>query len=466
MEKELIVMSRREREVLKVMSLVLEGRRSQREAGRLLGLSERQIRRIQRRLETDGDGGVVHRLRGRASNRRLEEGVRQAAVSLYREYYMGFGPTLACEKLRERHGIEIGVETLRHLLISRELWQRQRRREKHRSRRERRACFGEMVQADASDHDWLEGRGPKLALVGMIDDAGSRVLARFHVSETSEAYMDVLWRWIEAHGRPVSWYSDRHGIFRAEDKDGESTMTQFSRALGELAIELIPANSPQAKGRIERLWRTAQDRLVKELRLAGASTIEEANQVLEEVFLPWFNEHCKETPASDNDAHRPLDKTQDLAAILSIQEQRTVANDYTIRFENELWQLGKPVWPGERGGKVIVEKRLDGSMKIRFRGKYLEYQKAAGRKKVLGAVPPNPRSLSRKLIPAEGDERGRIDQTTRPAAVHQPAGRSGRTPALPCPSDGGSCGTGNTAWRPASDHPWRRSAMRQADIST
>jgi len=255
-----------------------------------------------------------------------------------------------------------------------------------------------MVQADASVHDWLEGRGggnvsrgvgnasrgggeawrgPMLTLVGMIDDATDRLLCRFYESETTAAYMDVLDRWVRKFGRPASWYSDRHSIFRAEASvagydEPVSVPTQFSRASGELGIELILANSPQAKGRVERVWGTAQDRLVKELRLAQARSIEQANAVLEQKFLPWFNRRCTHAPASGNDAHRPIGKLN-LDAILCIQEQRVVANDYTIRFDNHFYQLLPPVWPGQRGGKVIVEQRLDGTMKVRFKNRYLEY---------------------------------------------------------------------------------------------
>jgi len=464
-------MNQGERDVLKAMSLVLSGKRTQSEAARLLGRSERQVRRIQRRLEKLGDAGVMHGLRGRASNNALDQAVASAAVSLYRRHYLGFGPTLASEKLAEEHQVVVSVETLRGLLLRESLWQRQRHRDKHRQRRERRVCFGEMVQADASEHDWLEGRGPILTRVGMIDDATGRIVCGFFASETTEAYMEVLRRWIGRHGRPASWYSDRHGIFRAEEKvagyaQKRSVPTQFSRALKELGMELILANSPQAKGRVERLWGTAQDRLVKELRLARARTMEQANAVLEAKFLPWFNRRCVVKAASGNDAHRPLDKRQDLAAILSIQQLRHVANDYTIRFENQVYQLLPPAQAGQRGGKVVVEQRADGSMKVRFKGRYLEHRRVEESKeeeskeedgKVLGALPPSPRSLAPGPIPAGGGRalaKGRAGDSTRPA-VHRPAGRSGRTPALPCPSGGGSCGSGNQAWRPAPTHPWR-----------
>ena len=188
--------------------------------------------------------------------------------------------------------------------------------------------------------------------------------------------MDILRRWIEKHGRPSSWYSDRHSIFRAEEKitgydQKQSVLTQFSRALKELNMDLILANSPQAKGRVERLWNTAQDRLVKELRLAGAKTIERANKVLDEKFVPWFNRRCTHKPSSVNDAHRPMGRGHNLDAILSIQHQRIVANDYTIQLDNQVYQLMPPAWPGLRKGKVIVEQRADGTMHIRFKQRYL-----------------------------------------------------------------------------------------------
>lgn len=461
MEKDRIEMSQRERDVLKVMSLVLKGERTQVEAGRLLGLCERQVRRIQRKLEAEGDEAVVHGLRGRPSNRRIDVQIKAQALRLYREKYLGFGPTLAAQKLAEADKTPLAVRTLGQWLLAEGLWQRKRHRDRHRSRRERRECFGEMVQADASEHDWLEGRGPVLTLVGMIDDATGRILCRFYPSETSAAYMDLLGRWLKKHGRPVSWYCDRHGIFRAEsrllgEEEPVSVPTQFSRALEELGIELILANSPQAKGRIERLWGTAQDRLVKELRLAGATSMEEANAVLEKVFIPWLNRHCVVKPASGNDAHRPLGPRHDLAAILSHQEKRTVANDYTIRFENRVYQLLPPAHPGQRGGQVIVEKRLEGSMKIRFKDRYLEYKVLTGGEVDLGAPPPNPRSLSNEPTPAVPKRRGRAGGATRPSAVRRAGGLSGRTSALPCLPAGKSCGSSKESWRPAPDHPWRQ----------
>jgi hypothetical protein len=475
MEKDRIGMSQRERDVLKVMALVLNGKRSQAEAGRLIGRCERQVRRRLRRLQADGDGGVIHKLRGRPSNHCVEASLRERAIRLCRTRYAGFGPTLAAEKLAEEDGIEVSTETLRGWMLAEGLWQRKRHRDKHRQRRLRRACFGEMVQADASEHDWLEGRGPRLTLVGMIDDATDRVVLRFHEAETTAAYMDVLGRWIRKFGRPVSWYSDRHGIFRAEESvsgrggfafrydEKRSVPTQFSRAMGELGMELILANSPQAKGRVERLWNTGQDRLVKELRLANAKTLEEANGVLETKFVGWFNRRCTNKPASANDAHRPIGELE-LNAILSIQEERVVMNDYTIRFENQVYQLLPPALPGQRGGKVIVERRSDGQMKIRFKGKYLDFkaveEASAWRRdgsEVLGTLPPNPRSLTHGLIPVI-EKKDPAGSPTGSITVHQAGRRSGRTPALPCPPADNNGGSSKQVWRPASSHPWRKTA--------
>src|SRR3954452_19936036 len=284
-----IPMSQRERDVLKVMDAVLSGERTQAEAGRLLGLSTRQVRRLQRKLEAGGDRAIVHGLRGKPSNHQADAEFRQSVLEAYRARYADFGPTFASEKLAEE-GLLVCPQTLRRWLLAAGLWQRRRRRDPHRSRRPRRACFGELVQMDASEHDWLEGRGEEMVLISMIDDATSRVLARFYPAGTVEAHMDLLGRWLRRYGRPVALYTDRHSIFEPQDKgkalpDAE---TQFGRALRELGIELIRARSPQAKGRVERSFGTAQDRWVKELRLAAARTAAAANAVLDRL-LPAHN---------------------------------------------------------------------------------------------------------------------------------------------------------------------------------
>jgi transposase len=456
-----IAMSQRERDLLKVMAPVLQGQRTQAEAARLADLSVRQIRRLQRKLE-GGDEALVHGLRGRPSNRRLKSALRQQVLAVYRERFADFGPTFACEKLAEQ-GLVVSPDTLRRWLIAEGLWQRRRQREPHRSRRPRRACFGELVQIDASIHDWLEGRGEEVVLVNMIDDATSRVLARFYPAATTEAHLDLLGRWLRRHGRPKALYSDRHSIFEPQDKgqalpDAE---TQFGRALRELDIGLIRAHSPQAKGRVERSFGTAQDRWVKELRLAGACTLDQANAVLERL-LPEHNRRFAQPAREGSDAHRSLGRSFNLAAILSIQEQRVVSNDYTIRFRNRFYQLLKPAYPGQRGGQVVIELRLDGSMAIRFGKHYLKYEEVrptAG----LGGSAPKPPEFSALAADARGAaETGPTSgEEAGPAGV-QPAGeRSGRTPAEPYPPTGAREDKTKPPRRPAEDHPWRNPAKRR-----
>src|ERR1700758_146408 len=385
-----IAMSQKERDVLKILDGVLHGERTQAQAAGLLGFSSRHVRRLQRKLQAHGDQALVHGLRGQPSNHRADPAFRDAVLQAYRQRYADFGPTFASEKLADQ-GLHVHPQTLRRWLLAEGLWQRRRRRDPHRSRRPRRDCFGELVQLDASQHDWLEGRGEDLVLLTAIDDATNRLLARFYPAGTVEAHMDLTGRWLRRYGRPLSFYTDRHSIFEPQDKgkalgDGE---TQFGRALRELGIGLIRAHSPQAKGRIERSFGTAPDRWVKELRLAGATSLAEANAVLDKL-LPAHNRRFSKPPRQRADAHRPLGTGHNLAAILSLQEERVVANDYTIRFRNRFYQLLKPVYPGERGGRVVIELRLDGSMAIRFRGKYLKYREVTPARRLGGSAPKPP----------------------------------------------------------------------------
>jgi Helix-turn-helix domain len=445
-----ISMSQRERDVLKVMSAVLRGERTQAEAARLLRKSERQIRRLQRRLEAEGDAGVVHRLKGRASNRQLTWKLRTKALKFYQEELADFGPTLASEVMAER-GLDVSADTLRRWLVADGIWKRQRQRDQHRSRRPPRACFGELVQMDASIHSWLEGRGEQMVLVCMIDDATNRVMARFYPSETVEAYFELVGRWLARYGRPMAFYTDHDSVFEVASPGKQAqAMTQFGRAMSELGIELILAGSPQAKGRVERSHGTMQDRWVKLLRLAGITTREAANVYVDKKLLPEHNRRFSRPPASPNDSHRPLGPRQNPAAILSIQESRVIANDYTLRFKNHVYQLNKPAYPGLRGGRVIIEQRLDGTMAIRFGERYLDY-------KDLGALPPNPRSLPHRQHPA--DVRDRAPEETRSPAVMQADGCSGRTPAEPYPSADNKQPSRHSPYRPPTDHPWRRKLL-------
>jgi transposase len=471
-------MSQNERDILTIMRPVLLGERTQVEAARLLDLSVRQVRRLMRKLQEGGDAALVHGLRGRPSNHRLDPALRHKVVQAYRQRYGDFGPTFACEKLAEE-GLEVSPDTLRRWLLAEGLWQRRRRRDPHRSRRPRRACFGELVQMDASIHDWLEGRGEKeLVLISLIDDATSRTLARFYAHGTVEAHMDLLERWLRCHGRPWAMYTDRHSIFQPQDKGravpDAFAETQFGRALRELGIELIRAHSPQAKGRIERSFGTAQDRWVKELRLAGARDLDSANAVLERL-LPGHNRRFAKPARQAGDAHRPLGRSFDLAAILSLQEERVVANDYTVRFRNRFYQLLKPIWPGERGGKVVIEQRRDGTLAIRLGSRYLKYEEVATLGSPGGAAPRPPEfsalaadastgaeDASRAAEDAEaGPAPEQEDQGARPAGVPPTTGRSGRTPAEPYPPDGAKKDSSKGRRRPAEDHPWRKPFKRE-----
>jgi transposase len=455
-----IPMSQRERDVLKIMQPVLQGERTQAEAAQLLGLSVRQIRRLQRKLEAGGDAAIVHGLRGKPSNHQADSKFKASVLEAYRQRYPDFGPTLASEKLAEED-LAVCPQTLRRWLIEAGLWQRKRRREAHRSRRPRRACFGELVQMDASIHDWLEGRGEEIVLLNMIDDATSYIMARFYPSGTTEAHMDLLGRWLKRLGRPLALYTDRHSIFEPQDKGQASpnAMTQFGRALSELGIELIRAHSPQAKGRVERSFGTAQDRWVKELRLAKVTDCEGANEVLGRL-LPAHNRRFSKAARQEADAHRPLGPGHDLAAILSIQHERVVANDYTVRFNNRFYQLLPPPLPGQRGGKVVIELRLDGTMAIRFRGNYLKYAElpVAGSP---GGSAPRPPEFSALAADASEGEESPAPGGAGPTGMQPTGGRSGRTPAEPYPPDGAAKDSGQANKRPAEDHPWRKPFKRQ-----
>lgn len=377
---------------------------TQRQAAEELQVTERHVRRMLVKLKRAGDRGVIHGLRGRVSNRKLSVGVREKAVRiLSQEVYRGFGPTLASEYLANRHKLQIGRETLRKLMMEAGLWRgQQRHSEEIHAWRPRRSSRGEMVQWDTSEHDWLEGRGPKLYLIHMIDDATSELTARFVEHDSTEDNMRLLWSYLERHGRPLSFYTDKASLFRTaekrrRDRPGEQVdaiempPTQIGRALRELGIAWIAAHSPQAKGRVERSFQTAQDRLVKGLRVAQVKTLEEANRYLEQEFLPWWNQHLVVTPANATDAHRPLEAEHHLAAILSSVETRQVGNDYTLRIHGNKHQIARAsIRPGLRGAGVRVEKRLDGSLAVAYQGRYLELQECSPVQPVAATPPRKP----------------------------------------------------------------------------
>ncbi len=358
---------------------------TQRQAAEELKLSVRQVKRLLRALKELGDKVVVHGLRGKPSNRRMDEKVESQAVKILSDpEYRGFRPTLAAEYLSAKHGIKASKETVRQWMIRGKLWEPKREKVKQTHVwRERRSRCGELVQWDTSEHDWLEGRGERLYLIAMIDDATSRLFARFVRHDSTEENMKLLWSYLEKFGRPLAFYTDKASLFQNAEKHKrdepgvekdavEMPPTQIGRALAELGIVWIAAHSPQAKGRVERSFETAQDRLVKGMRVAGVKTIERANEYLSNEYLVWWERELTVKPGHPDDAHRSLDQSQDLAASLSHVETRQVRNDYTLRFEGKLYQIERAaIVTGLRGANVRVENRLDGAVAVRYGEKYL-----------------------------------------------------------------------------------------------
>jgi len=437
--EDVLALNQRDRDRLKELHAVIRRQQRVGEAARHLGLTSRQVRRLVRRLRADGDRGVIHRLRGRPSNRRIPELVRERALALLaREEYRDFAPTLAAEHLG-RIGIHASRETVRTWQTQAGLWKPGKQRiEAVHVWRQRRSCFGELVLMDTSDHDWLEGRGPRLCLVAMIDDATSRLWGRFVESDSTAENLRTLRGWLERHGRPLALYTDRNTIFQTPrsaeqiDHDGPPPPTHFAAALEELRVEWIAAHSPQAKGRVERLFETLQDRLVKEMRLAGICTVEQADCYFQERFLPFWNERFTVAPRSSRDAHRQLGSF-DLDSVLCHRFERKVAADYTLRFNRQRWLIPRAhVQPGLRHSRVLAEHRLDGSAWVRYRGHHLPLHLAPAAATPSGLRPPGPAAK----------------------------------PKLP-----------SKTWHPPANHPWRQACRLQmlkrtllsgakADIST
>jgi len=390
-------MSQQERDWLKYLCAYEQGSAGLTQGGiaSLMGCDVRTVSRRLQRYRVAGDAGLVHASRGRRSNRAYSEELREQVVDLVTRQYADFGPTFAAEKLAARDGIRVGCETLRGWMTDAELWKPKPRKVKHRQWRERKACLGEMVQVDTSEHDWFEGRGGKAYLINLIDDATSRVFLRFYEAESTATNMTHLRDYIARFGRPRAFYGDKAGHFRTtrgatteEELEGLESETQIERALRELDITYIAAHSPQAKGRVERSFGTAQDRLVKELRLAGISDIATANGFLEEYYMPLVNGRFAVPAACDLDAHRPAEGF-DLAAIFSIQDTRTVTRDYTVRFANRRFQIRKAsAAAGLVGSKVVVQQRLDGSLHLRWRGGYLVFGEITAPASAATAVAP------------------------------------------------------------------------------
>src|SRR3990170_1344200 len=435
MREERIALSTRERDRLKVLHEVEQRHLSQVEAARRLRLSTRQVRRLERRVAAEGDRGVIHRLRGRPSNRRIATATEQRVLREVRRRYADFGPTLAAEHLAAS-GMVVSCETLRKWMSAAGLWRtRHRRAQGVHVWRERRATFGELVMMDSSPFRWLEDRGPHLQLIALIDDATSCVWARLAEHDSTEENLRTLQGWLERHGRPLSLYTDKNGLFVTsrpvqwqEQLHGEPARTQFGRALAGLGIDWMAAHSPQAKGRIERLFQTLQDRLVKEMRLAEIATLDQANRFLEFTFLPWWQQRFARLPRQPSDAHRRLGRAHRLEQILSVRQARSVGQDHTVSWEGQRWGLQREqVCAGLRGARVEIERRLDGTHWLRFRGRYLP------------------------LVPCP----------VAPPVAASPSGL--RPPGLPAKKNKHP----QPKYIPPPDHPWRTFPFgRKPDIST
>jgi len=379
--KDIIMATQQELKALHVIRKAIDKVITQKEAAEVVNLNERQIRRKVKRIREEGDRGIIHRSRGGPSNRAKPDNIKQKALRLFKTKYPDFGPTLASEKLFERDKIKINDETLRLWLIEANIPYRKRKKRPHRAWRERKHCYGEMVQMDGSEHAWLEERGPECVFMGYIDDATGIPFGRFYEYEGTIPAMDSFKRYIKKHGLPLSVYLDKHTTYKSTKKQtveeqlaNEKSLSQFERALKELSVDVIHANSPQAKGRVERLFETFQDRLIKELRLEGAKTINEANKVAER-FIAGYAKRFAVEPAKPGNLHRPIPKGLDLDRILCIKTPRALKNDFTVAHDRKLYQVLDNV----RAQRVIVEDHIDGRVIIRHKGTGLKFKEITKR---------------------------------------------------------------------------------------
>jgi transposase len=377
MAKGLVTMSADEIDRGDLIRRVLEKRLAQAKAAEALGLSARQVKRLCRAFKRDGLAGLASKKRGRPSNRKLTPELQARAVALVRERYHDFGPKLAHEKLLELHDLRVGRETLRHWLVDAGVWlPRAQRLPKAHQPRNRRQRLGELVQIDGCDHDWFETRGERCTLLVFVDDATGKLMElRFAKTESAFDYFAATISYVKAHGRPLAFYSDKHSIFRVhgEGTAGRSQgVSQFGRALRELNIDIICANTPQAKGRVERMNKTLQDRLVKELRLQGISTMEGANAFAPK-YIADYNRRFERVPARIDDAHRPLQKDHDLDRTFTWQEERTLSRNLVVQYKRTSYLVTPNAKTLPLGGRRVQHKLADGTVKISAEGRSLPY---------------------------------------------------------------------------------------------
>ena len=440
--KEFLTMSNKEVNRISIMEKLVKKEIKQRKVAKVLGLSIRQVRRLKKRYKREGTKGLIHKNRGRASNRRVPSEEINHAIEIIKKCYWDFGPTFALEKLQEYYEVAFGRETLRKAMIKAEIWKPKRqKRPKIHQMRKRRDQRGELVQIDGSPHAWFEDRGLKCCLLVFIDDATSELLwLEFAENETTNAYFKSVFGYLKKDGKPLAFYSDKHSIFRINNsKDGSSAtsdsngLTQFGRAMEKLGIELIAANTAQAKGRVEKANLTLQDRLVKELRLRGINTIEEANKYLPE-FIKEFNRKFAVKPKDPEDAHRPLLATENLEEILMKKYTRILSKNLELQYKNILYQIQtkRPTYAMRNARVIVVEDRF-GKIKICYQVSNLEPKEL--RYKILTR---NPKSeiINTKLLNVKVDNIKKKQQMLNMTLESK------------------------SKWKPAPDHPWRQYAYR------
>ncbi|OJX10132.1 MAG: hypothetical protein BGO77_03190 [Caedibacter sp. 37-49] len=416
----LFTMSHQEISRLEILQKLLDRKMNQLQAAELLHLSTRQVQRLLRAYRLQGIPGLISTRRGKPSNRALPQTVKEYALELIRSHYADFGPTLAREKLYEKHDLKLAVETVRGLMIKADLWiphnKRLKRAYQPRYRREK---FGELIQIDGSTHHWFEDRGPKCTLLVYVDDATSQLTSLYFTSsESTHTYFLATKQHIENHGKPIAFYSDRLSVFKVHSKSTqEKIMTQFGRALYELNIDLLCANSCQAKGRVERANKTLQDRLVKELRLRSISTIAEANAYMPE-FMKDYNKRFAKVPLQSGDSHRPLQKYEVLDEILCFKQERTVSNSLTIQHDRILYLIEDTVANRSlRRKKIMLHEYPDGHLNLYYKGRLLRFKKLYDRVHQpieQGTIVPNERIASvLEFIKATQDQREKKRRSTR-----------------------------------------------------
>jgi hypothetical protein len=380
-EGDIIMMRRKELKRVPVIRRVLEAKLTKTKAAELLGLSRQQIIRIAKRVREEGDTGFTHRARGKTSNRSYSEEFKETVRRLYREKYWDFGPTLASEKLFEIDKIKLSDETLRSWLLESNDWEKRKKGRKHRKWRDRKPHCGEMLQGDGSHHAWFEERGPECVMMGYIDDATSRAYARFYEYEGTIPAMDSFKRYVKKYGVPRSIYMDNHSTYKSQKKmtiedelNGKTALSQFERGVEELGTRFIHAQSAPAKGRIERLFKTFQDRLIKEMRLVGVSSIEEGNKFLIG-YLPKYNKRFGVQAKEKADVHRVLGKKEDIDSKLCIKESRVLRNDYTVSYKTRLFQI----LVRTNAKKVTVQERISGRIVIVHGDRILDHKEITKR---------------------------------------------------------------------------------------